>query len=331
MPMRNRNPRTPLGRRALALLAVPAFALAACGGGGGGDAFEEATTTSDAAAGGDAGSLTVGGADFTEMKVMQAMYQLLLEEAGYTVDVKTVGQREVYTPSLESGEIDVVPEYAATMAEYLNREENGPDAEPISTNDAAETVEAMTPLAEARGLSVLEASQAVDANGFYVTKDFAEENDLTTLSDLAALGQPITLAAGDECLERVFCVLGLQETYGLDVAGVTGDDFGSATGKQKVVDGDAQLGLSGTTDGTLEGLGLVVLEDDKELQAADNLIPVVNTESAGDEQVAQTLNALAEVLTTEDLTNLNSQVDGERLLPEDVAKDYLTEKGLIDG
>ncbi len=330
MPIPNRTPRTLLGRRALALLAVPAFALAACGGGGG-DAFEEATATSDAAAGGDAGSLTVGGADFTEMKIMQSMYELLLEEAGYTIDVKTVGQREVYTPSLESGEIDVVPEYAATMAEYLNREENGPEAEPISTNDVAETVEAMTPLAEARGLTVLEPSQALDANGFYVTKDFAEENDLTTLSDLAALGQPVTLAAGDECLERVFCALGLEETYGIDIAGVTGDDFGSATGKQKVVDGDAQLGLSGTTDGTLEGLGLVVLEDDKELQAADNLVPIVNTESAGDEQVAKTLNSLAEVLTTEDLTNLNSQVDGERLLPEDVARDYLTEKGLIDG
>ena len=75
------------------------------------------------------------------------------------------------------------------------------------------------------------------------------------------------------------------------MAGVTGDEFGSATGKQKVVDGDAQVGLTGTTDGTLEALGLVILEDDKKLQAADNLVPIVNTEEAADEKIAEALNA----------------------------------------
>ncbi len=319
--------RTLLRRALLPALLVPVLALSACGGG---DAFEEdggGATETDAA--GSAGDIVVGGAQFTEMAIMQEIYKLLLEDAGYTVEVKTAGQREIYIKSLESGEIDVVPDYAATTAEYLNREANGPDAPAIATSDAAETVEAMRPLAEARGLTVLEPSEALDANGFYVTKDFAEENSLTTLSDLAALGQPLTLAAGDECLERPFCALGLEDTYGLDIAGVTGDEFGSATGKQKVVDGDAQIGLTGTTDGTLEGLGLVVLEDDMNLQAADNLVPIVNTEDASDEKVAETLNQLASVLTTEDLTELNAKVDGERQKPADVAKEYLESKDLI--
>ncbi len=117
---------------------------------------------------------------------MQELYRLVLEDAGYTVDVKSVGQREVYAPALESGEIDVVPDYAATMAEYLNREKNGPDAEAIATSDAGETVEAMTPLAEEKGLTVLEPSGALDANGFYVTQEFAEQNDLATLSATSA-------------------------------------------------------------------------------------------------------------------------------------------------
>ena len=104
--------------------------------------------------------------------------------------------------------------------------------------------------------------------------------------------------------------------------------FGSTSGKQKVIAGQAQLGLTGTTDGTLDGLGLVILEDDKMLQAADNLVPIVNTESAGDAQIAEVLNALAAVLTTEDLAGLNQKVDGEREKPADVAQDYLTDKGL---
>lgn len=304
--------------------------LTACGGGG--DAFEEAEGGSGGSTGASGGgSLVVGGAQFTEMAVMENMYALLLEEAGYDVELQTAEQREIYAPALTSGEIDVVPEYAATFVQYLNREANGPDAEEIATNDVQETLEAGRPLAEAQGLAFLEPAEAEDSNGFYVTQDFAEENGLQTLSDLGELGQPVTLAAGDECLDRPFCAPGLEETYGLDVTGVTGDSFASLTGKQKVVDGTAQLGLTGTTDGTLDGLGLVVLEDDQGLQAADNIVPVVNEESAGDPAVAEALNQLAPVLTTEDLTQLNLQVDEQRLLPEDVALDYLVEQGLVEG
>lgn len=310
---------------ALAVSLAAATALAGCAGDdalGGGDA-------SGSSGGGAGQALTVGGADFSEMQIMEQMYKQLLENAGYTVDIKTAGQREIYTPSLQSGEIDVVPEYAATMAEYMNRAKNGPQAETIATNEAQTTVEAMKPLAEELGLTVLQPAEAASQNGFYVTKQLAEENDLTTLSDYAELNRPTVLAAGDECGTRPFCAPGLKSTYGINVTTITGDAFGSASGKQKVVSGDATMGLAGTTDGTLDALGLQMLEDDQKLQAADNLVPVVNTESAGDPAVAEALNSLAEVLTTEDLTELNSQVDGERRQPEEVAQAYLEEKGLL--
>jgi osmoprotectant transport system substrate-binding protein len=310
------------------VLGLAAVALAACGGG---DAFEEGATPSESSPATSAGdsALTVGGANFTEMLVLQAMYGALLEKGGYTIDYKTADSREVYAPSLQSGEIDVVPEYAATMAEFLNREANGPDAELIATSDAAETVEAMRPLAERKGLSVLEPADAADQNGFAVTKAFAQASSLTTLSDLAALGQPVVLAATEECPTRPFCQPGLEETYGLKISKVEPLGFGSPQAKQAVVDGKATLVLVGTTDGTLDQLGLVLLEDDKNLQLADNLVPVVNTESAGTPEVADALNALAPVLTTEDLAALNLAVDGERKKPEDVAREYLTSKGLL--
>ena len=305
-----------------------ALALTACGGDDGGDAFSEGGGGGDDAASGE--TITVGGATFTESAIMIEMYAALLEDGGYTVEVKPVENRELYAPELESGTIDVVPEYAATLAEFLNRDANGPEAEPIATGDVEETIEAMRPLAEAKGLEVLEPAEAANQNAFFVTEDFATENDLTTLSDLGALGQPIVLAGTQECPERPKCELGLEEVYGLNVTEDLPLGFGTVQNKQAVVEGDAQLGLSGTTDGTLGDLGLVVLEDDKSLQNADNLVPVVNAEGpAGTDDVAEVLNSLSEVLTTEDLAELNRRVDEDREQAAEVAKSYLEEQGLL--
>ncbi|MEO7061248.1 MAG: glycine betaine ABC transporter substrate-binding protein, partial [Lapillicoccus sp.] len=105
--------------------------------------------------------------------------------------------------------------------------------------------------------------------------------------------------------------------------------FGSVKLAQDVVDGKVDIGESGTTDGTLDAQGLVVLTDDKKLQPAENLTPFYNLAKAGDAKIAAALNKLAPVLTTEDLTALNSKVDAERQKPEDVAKAYLQSKKLI--
>ena len=313
-----------------------ALALTACGGDdGGGDAFSEGGGGGGGGGAGDAASsepITVGGATFTESAIMIEMYRAVLEDGGYTVEVKPVENRELYAPELESGSIDVVPEYAATFTEYLNLAENGPDAEPLASGDVDATVEAMRPLAEAKGLAVLEPADAANQNAFFVTQDFATENDLTTLSDLGALGQPIVLAGTQECPERPKCELGLEQVYGMDITEDLPLGFGSVQNKQAVVEGEAQLGLSGTTDGTLDGLGLVVLEDDEQLQNADNLVPVVNAEGpAGTEEVADLLNGLSGTLTTEDLAELNRRVDEDREQAADVAESYLTEEGLIGG
>jgi osmoprotectant transport system substrate-binding protein len=305
--------------------------LTACGGD---DAFEGgAEETAGGEATGDAtgGSLVVGGANFTEMLIMQEIYSALLEDAGFTVEIRSVDAREIYAPALVDGQIDVVPEYAATMAEYLNREANGPDAEPVASSDIDDTMEALRTLAEEAGLVALEPAQAVDQNAFAVTQEFAETNALTTLSDLGALGQPVVLAATEECPDRPFCQPGLEEVYGIEVASLEPLGFGTLQVKQAVADGDADLGLVASTDGTLEQFGLVVLEDDQGLQNADNLVPVLNAETAEDEAVVEALNSLADVLTTEDLATLNAQVDEERQQPADVATAYLEEQGLIGG
>lgn len=312
------------GRRtAVATLAAVALtvSLAACGG----DSLE------DGESGGDAkkGSLVVGAAGFTEAKVLAQLYKQILDDAGFDASVKSVENREIYEPELEKGSIDVVPEYAATLAEFLNAAENGPDAKPVASSDVAATVAALEKLAEPRGLKALPAGKAVDQNAFAVSAEFAKEHGLKTLSDLGKSGEKVKIAAGDECEVRPFCAPGLKKTYGIDVTGVDPKGVGTVQSKQAVKNGQDQLVLTTTTDATLDSFGLVLLEDDKKLQNADNILPVVNAKDAGGKEIADALAKLTDALTTDDLVELNRKVDSERQKEADVAKDYLESKGLL--
>ncbi|WP_063729960.1 ABC transporter substrate-binding protein [Streptomyces sp. RTd22] len=308
--------------------AASAVALAVGATGCGGKSLEKS-------GGGDSsgkpgkGSLVIGTASFTESKILAELYAGLLDDAGYSTSLKTVDTRELYEPALEKGQMDVVPEYAATLAEFLNQKKNGPNAEPVASSNVDDTVKALKKLAGPRGLKVLDVGKAVDQNAFAVSRKFAKEHDLKTLSDLGKSGQKVKLAAGDECPKRPFCQPGLEKRYGIDIAGVDPLETGSVQAKQAVRDGKDQMVVTTTTDATLDQFGLVLLDDDKNLQNADNVLPVVNAKSAGSSKIENALNKLGRVLTTADLTELNKKVDAERLKPADVAADYLKEKGLV--
>ena len=304
--------------------------LSACGG----ESLEKSKDAGTAAADspGGKGKLVIGAAGFTESNVLAELYAQVLKGAGYGTTITTVNNRELYEPSLEKGEIDVVPEYAATLAEFLNAKVNGPKApqeKPVASSDAAATVAALEKLAAPLGLKVLPAGQAVDQNAFAVSKEFAQKNNLRTLSDLGKSGLKVKIAAGDECAVRPFCAPGLKTTYGIDISGIDPKGVGTPQAKQAVKDGTDQLVLTTTTDATLDAYGLVLLEDDKKLQNADNVLPVVNARDAGAPEVATALDGLTRTLTTADLAELNRKVDSERAKPADVAKAYLESKGLL--
>ncbi|MEV0174225.1 ABC transporter substrate-binding protein [Streptomyces sp. NPDC050803] len=278
---------------------------------------------------GDSHSLTIGSAGFTESDLLAQMYALLLKQAGYKTSMLTVANRELYEPALESGQIDVVPEYAATFADWLNAKTNGADAPPVGSPDLDETMTALRRLAAPRGLTVLDAGRAVDQNAFAVTASYARSHGLKTLSDLGASGQEVRLAAGDECVQRPYCAPGLKSTYGIDITGVDPKGVGTTQAKRAVQSGQDQMVLTTTTDATLDDFGLVLLADDKHLQNADYVVPVVNRSRAGSETVTRTLGALNDVLTTADLASMNQQVDSWRRLASDVARTYLQDKGLL--
>ncbi|MFE2294636.1 ABC transporter substrate-binding protein [Streptomyces sp. NPDC059452] len=278
---------------------------------------------------GDSRELTIGSAGFTESDLLAQMYALLLERAGYATDIISVTNREIYEPALESGQIDVVPEYAATFADWLNAKANGADADPVGSPDLAATMKALRALAAPRGLTVLDPGRAVDQNAFAVAASYAKEHGLKTLSDLGRAKLPVRLAAGDECVQRPYCAPGLRKTYGIDIVAVDPKGVGTTQAKQAVQNGQDQMVLTTTTDATLDRFGLVLLADDKKLQNADYVVPVVNRARAGSDGVRDALGGLNTVLTTADLASMNEQVDSWRRLPEDVARTYLESNKLI--
>ncbi|MGW3284861.1 ABC transporter substrate-binding protein [Streptomyces sp. NPDC001002] len=310
-------------RRPLALAAV--LLLAGCSTG---PSLENQNAVT--APPGDSHHLTIGSAGFTESDLLAQMYSLLLKQAGYKTSLLTVANRELYEPALESGQIDVVPEYAATFADWLNAKTNGADAPPVGSPDLDATMKALRRLATPRGLTVLPAGRAVDQNAFAVSASYAKQHDLKTLSDLGASGLKVRLAAGDECVQRPYCEPGLKKTYGIDVTAVDPKGVGTTQAKRAVQSGQDQMVLTTTTDATLSEFGLVLLTDDKHLQNADYVVPVVNRSRAGGAGVTKALGKLNDVLTTADLADMNQQVDSWRRLAEDVARTYLKDKGLLD-
>jgi osmoprotectant transport system substrate-binding protein len=306
--------------------AIALLATAACGG----DSLEDSGDDESGGSAGDKGTLNLYGQNFTEMQIMAEMYSQLLEDAGYEVSTKLVATRDIYLREMKAGRVDVVPEYVAGIADQLNVQINGADAPTITSNDPEESLAALEPLAEQEGITMLEPSSATDQNAFAVTQEFAETNDLVTLSDYAAMGEPIKLAAAPDCEGRPDCEAGLTEVYGFDIEEIVPTGFGTPQTKDAVLEGEVDLGLVGTTDGSLDDLGLVILEDDKGIQPAQNLIPAVRTEFLEEHpDVADVLNELSAALTTEDLGEMNAAVDIERQKPEVVAANYLEEQGLL--
>ena len=315
-----------LRRVVMAAVAAPLLLVAACGDGGT-DALDG---SGDSADGGSSGEVVIAYQDYTEMSIMAEMYAALLEAEGFDPTLKGVGDRAIYAGELESGKVHVAPEYVSSMTEFLNRDINGPDAPPVAKPDVDATMAELEKLASEKNMTPLEPAEAEDANAFAVTQAFSEKNDVTTLSELGELGEPVALAAAADCPERPDCQKGLESVYGVKIGKFEPLGFGTPQTKSALTDGEVQVGQVGTSDGQVEQLELVVLEDDKDWQNAENLVPVVSTEFLdANPEVLEILNKLSDVLTTEDLMTLNAKVDAERQLASDVAQDYLSSKGLL--
>jgi len=282
--------------RSASLAAVLAFALTAvaCGsspssGGGGGSTPK--------------GNVTIGGFKFSEGSVLAELYGQALEHDGYSVQYRlNLGSREVVAPAIKSGQIDLYIGYAATDLEYWN------NAAGEANGDAAATTAKLNSHLQSLNLEALTPSSAVDQNAFAMTKANATKYNATKLSDLAPIGNQLVLGAGPECPTRPFCKPGLEQTYGIHFKDFKALDTDGPLTRAAFANNSIQVGLVFSSDSDLNNLGLVVLQDDKHLEAADNVVPIVRTPVASAE-VKRVLNAISAGLTTSELVQLNSQVE----------------------
>jgi len=215
--------------------------------------FAAAEKLTDGLAKGPGGNIVIGAANFSENKTLGALYKIALDGAGYTSTVQSIGNRELYEPSLEKGEIQVVPEYAGTFTEFLNKKVNGASAQPVASGDVDKTVTALTDLAGKVGLKVGKASKAADQNAFAVTKALADKYSLKTLSDFASKcsGTASVLGGPPECPQRPFCQPGLETTYNLKVGKFSSLDAGGPQTKNALTTGSISIGLVFSSDGAL--------------------------------------------------------------------------------
>ena len=315
-------------RRTLAsALAVGSlFLVTACAGDDLSTDSEADDTTSSAAAEGG-GPVTISGQSFPEAALVASMYEQLLADAGYEPTVKLVDSRDGYMPTFPDS-IDIVPEYVGGIVNFLNARENGDDAKPFEAGDGQALADDGADLLSGAGITLLDLSAATDTNAFFVTKDYSESEGVTALSDLE--GVSVTLAAAPDCEGRLDCEGGLTDEYGIDVTEVLPLGYASDQTYQSVLDGESELGETSTTDGTLDAQGLVVLDDDKQIQPAQNLVPAVSSAFLeANPGVADVLNPLMAALTTEKLTELNGRVSVDREQPADVALEFLQSEGLL--
>ena len=196
---------------------------------------------------GDDQDIVVGAANFSENITLAEIYAEVLDEIGYDTDVREIGNRETYLPALTSGQIHIVPEYAATFAEFLD----GDVENVVASGDIDETVTALGPLAEAEGLVIGQAAAAQNQNAYAVTQEFVDEYGVTTLSELAENCDGIVLGGPPECPERPFCQPGLENEYGIVVSEFRSLDAGGPLTKTAITTGEVAVGMVFSSDGAL--------------------------------------------------------------------------------
>ncbi|SCE80018.1 osmoprotectant transport system substrate-binding protein [Micromonospora purpureochromogenes] len=215
--------------------------------------FASANNLTAGIAKGPGGQIVVGAGNFSESQTLAELYDIVLTAAGYQVKVQQIGNRELYEPALEKGEIQVVPEYAATMAEFLNTKANGKNATPVSSPELDKTVTALKAAGDKVGITFGAPAAAQDQNAFAVTKAFADKYGVQTISDLAAKcsGSATVLAGPPECPQRPKCQAGLVEVYDFKAGSFSSLDAGGPQTKNALKTGTASVGLVFSSDGAL--------------------------------------------------------------------------------
>ncbi|MCM3778505.1 ABC transporter substrate-binding protein [Microbacterium hydrocarbonoxydans] len=296
---------------AVGLVAAAALALSACSSS---NPLDEPSDSGDSSGSGD--TIVVGSQAYYSNEIIAEIYAQALEAAGFDVEKKlNIGQRDAYMPDVESGAINVFPEYTGSLLEYLSDDE--------VTVTSPEDVYSALGDALPDSLTALDFAEATDQDSYTVLKSFAEENDLKTIGDLKNVSSQVTIGAAPEFEQRPYSPARAKEVYGVDLT------F-SATGQttlESLLAGSIQVADIYTADPAFETEDIVALEDPENLIISSNVVPIVSSDIADD--VSDVLNEISAKLTGEELVALNVQSTVDQKSSADIAKQWLTDNDLI--
>ena len=294
-------------------VATSALALTACGGGGSNPLAAPAATPAAS------DTIVVGSANFPENVLLAQIYAGALSAKGVKVSTKlNIGSREAYVPGLKDGSIDLIPDYSGNLLTYFD-----PKATQVTSDDVFAALQTTVPAP----LEVLPQSTAEDKDAVVVSKATATKYNLTSIGDLAAVGNKIVLGGPPEWKTRPTGVPGLKAKYGITFKSYKSLDAGGPLTINALKKNQIQAGDIFTTDPNIVSNGWVALEDPKNLFAAQNVLPLINKNKATP-TVTSALNAVSAKLTTPVLADLVKQVIADKKDPEAVAQTFLSSSGL---
>jgi osmoprotectant transport system substrate-binding protein len=263
--------------------------------------------------------------NFPESELLAEMYAQALAAAGVPVRVQLdLGTRELVLPAFQEGFVDVAPEYVGSALQAVD-----PGAVTDASPPSVVAARLSAALAPWRG-QVLGPSSAGDQNGFAVSRVIADQYGLRAVSDLRKLSAGLTLTGPPECPSRAYCLIGLERTYGLHIRQFVALD----TEAQRVTalhEGVANVALMFSTDAELASGDLVFLADDRHLQPADNVAPVVRDAAVArfGERLVRTLDNVSARLSTRELIFLNWRMAVAGRSAEAEAHGWLVRQGLV--
>jgi osmoprotectant transport system substrate-binding protein len=292
-----------------------AVALAGCSSSS--SPLDAGSTSGASAAGSD--TIVIGSQAYYSNEIIAEIYAQALEAQGVSVQRQfNIGQREAYIPSLEDGSVTLFPEYTGNLLQYFDA-----TATATSPEDVYTALQGALP----EGLEALDYAEATDQDSYNVTKEFSEQNGVTSLEDLSKVTTPLTVGANSEFQTRPYGPDGLKSVYGVTVTVTPIEDSGGPLTVKALKDGQVQLADIYSADPNIATNDLVTLKDPKGLILAQNVVPIINSAAATD-QVKDVINKVSAALTVDDLIQLNSKSVNDQESTDKIASDWLSSKGL---
>lgn len=296
--------------------------LGACTGSG----VQDNLTAQPATAGRDGSEITVGSFDFPESVLLAHIYASALAAKGFPVRVlPDLGSRELVEPALMNGLLQLVPEYTGSASDFLSLGRLPP------RSDAAATYRSLVRSAQRRGLVAAQPAPAQDANAVVVTAATAARYNLRSIADLVDVAPKLVFGGPPECPKRPQCLPGLERSYGLHFKAFAPTDAGGPLTRQALISGQIDVGLLFTTDPSIAAQGLVILTDNRALQPAENITPLVHRDTVAryGHRLLATLDAVSARLSTRTLRELNAHVQLAGMTPRSVADGWLRSESLV--